>query len=265
MGANWDIFDTLARHRAGRSWRELDALESALALASSELRLEVAARMHELSAAMEDLGVGDPSSTDLANFRPLRLRREEAWSDWLAHFLESSVTGSFAGALLGRDAARCRRPTVVREESNDASRRADLVVLWADGSGSTIEVKAGDRCFDKTLETAEAAHRRHPEVPSEMWQDALLVLPDDLTLPTLGRLSEALQVITWITVARALRTALRERGESALWRLWAWSFAGSIEQRLLGLSSAPTPATLRVRDLPRWRAVTGCATEHAHD
>ena len=41
---------------------------------------------------LADLG-GEPVCQDWSRFRPLRLSREEDWSDWLAHLIETSSTG----------------------------------------------------------------------------------------------------------------------------------------------------------------------------
>ena len=58
--------------------------------------------LREWDRELADIG-GDPSREDWGSFRPLRLSREEDWSDWLAHLLESSQSGRFPARLFAGD------------------------------------------------------------------------------------------------------------------------------------------------------------------
>lgn len=184
---------------------------------------------------------GEINVQDWQRFRPLRLDREEDWSDWLAHLLETSRTGRFAGRLLRR--SECKSlcsPRVDREISiEDGTRRADLVIRWIDATASSIEAKVGDRNFDKTFETAAGLRSKYPAVAETGWSDFILLPAEDLALwdrtrsdgeiprkPPIGS-------ITWTQVAIALRQTLWSREESAAWRAWAYAFCGAIEQSLL--------------------------------
>ncbi len=47
---------------------------------------------------LQDFG-NDPTNYNWEKFRSLRLTREEDWSDWFAHIIETSTTGTFANYL----------------------------------------------------------------------------------------------------------------------------------------------------------------------
>lgn len=82
----------------------------------------------ESDAQLAELG-GDPLRDAWASFRPLRLSREEDWSDWLAHLIQTSRTGVFwSVALRGRlPSGALANPRVVhREWILPGGYRADL-------------------------------------------------------------------------------------------------------------------------------------------
>src|SRR5262245_31500794 len=65
-------------------------------------RVGLQERLNELrgewSKRLAGLG-GDPGACDWSSFRPLRLSREEDWSDWLTHLIQESQEGEFARFL----------------------------------------------------------------------------------------------------------------------------------------------------------------------
>ncbi len=188
---------------------------------------------------------GDPSALDWHTFRPLRLRREEDWSDWLAWLLEKSREGQFAWTLFGNEGDRPEeffcRPEARREElSEDRERRGDLVLIWGRILGIHAEVKVGDKQFEKTYETGRKLQALHEQQVSE-WKDFILIPAesrpawDESVRHDRGGLGEV-HVISWEDVACALRKCLWSGREPVAWRAWAWSFCGAIEQSLLGLT-----------------------------
>src|SRR5437879_725289 len=69
---------------------------------------------------------GNLGGLEWSDFRPLRLSREEDWSDWLAWLLETSTTGALAESLFGTsmDCGRgaLKRPRVTREDRTEERR-----------------------------------------------------------------------------------------------------------------------------------------------
>jgi hypothetical protein len=223
--------------RTGPSWAPIVQMvykaHEALAPAKGEYNRLYTAWQNKL----QSLG-GDPSAQVLENFRPLRLSREEDWSDWLAWLLEKSETGVLAETLFGSvmdcDAASLKLPRVKREEpSEDQERRADLVVKWKSGKAADIEVKVGDRQFGKTLETAAKLKSQHHFIliTEDLLPDWSDIESDHVREAHKGQIN----VILWSHVVRGLRRCLWEGRESLAWRAWAWTFCGAIEQKLLGL------------------------------
>lgn len=189
---------------------------------------------------LADIG-GDPSRADWAAFRPLRLHREEDWSDWLAHLLESSSTGGLAACLFDRTPAEAIRPAVVRELPIE-HRRLDIRITWAAGDMTHVEVKVGDLALEKTFETAEL----HRESEGRARVDDWILLPPDHVKKweevRAGRVG-GIEVgrLTWDDVAIALRRSLAGRAEDVSWRVWARAFCGAIEQQVLGVPRIDDP------------------------
>lgn len=245
---DWSAFDDWTSPASVQvvphSWSGLDAWlqparEAAQVVEADWVRLR---RLWDLR--LEPLG-GDPSRVDWEKFRPLRLSREEDWSDWLAFLLETSTEGAISKRLFAKepDAPKSHfaRPRTFRETPTaDASRRGDIVIQWASGAWSHIEVKVGDQNFDKTFETALALRAKH--AGSQSWNDFILI-PEESVLDweesqeRMKFVGITVNPLIWNDVALALRCGLWEERESLLWRAWAMSFCGAIEEKLLGLGS----------------------------
>lgn len=197
-------------------------------------------------ARLKDIG-GDPLREAWVAFRPLRLSREEDWSDWLAHLIETSHTGAFWSAALRNKYPRdaLANPVSVRREwVLPNGYRADLGIELRDDSWIHLEVKIGDDDLKKTVDTGEAMR---DEVGHDRVDDVLLLPADDrplwdaviVDLTKSGdqgaRRASAVTVIDWRDVARGLRYALAESGETLRWRVLARMFCGAVEQALIGL------------------------------
>lgn len=189
---------------------------------------------------LDDIG-GDPSREDWALFRPLRLSREEDWSNWLGHLLASSRTGRFPARLFGGDARHAQewRVRSAEREKPAESYRADLVVKFFDGRWVHVEVKIGDLDLAKTPGTTLAlrgvieggfkGYLLLPAADVSEWADVKKGLDG----------ADTITVLTWHDVVKSLRASVRERdAEDLRWRVWAATFLGAVEQRLLGFPQA---------------------------
>lgn len=129
-----------------------------------------------------------------------------------------------------------------RREVSVGGYRADLVVVFADDDWAHVEVKVGDLSLTKTPATGDALRRR---IAGASRGDFLLLPPDDVAvweadrLP-LGESGARVQVFTWTDLARALRQSVAEPdSESVIWRVWAVTYLGAIEQLLLDFPPVP--------------------------
>lgn len=231
------------------AWAALEEWREVAGRAAAAAELELAARVRRWQGWLEPLG--EVSSMDWRRFRPLRLSREEAWTDWLAHLLEHSVSGVLAEDLLaGHEAlppVEFKRLNVAREVcSSEGERRADLIIEWKTAVAH-VEVKVGDQDFEKVFETGrlleEAYGRRRA------WADYILLPPEDLekwleVAAVAGPNERSVKAVTWADVAGGLRRAMRSGAESLPWRTWAHSYCGAAEQRLLGCLPADARAAV---------------------
>ncbi len=232
---NWDFVQRFRAPRAPDPVYRWDAtvrfVDAGRALARARvpgLRAAIAVWADRLA----DLG-GEPVCQDWSRFRPLRLSREEDWSDWLAHLIETSSTGVLAAGLFGLTETKCRRARVEREVAMEGS-RLDLQIHWSDGTYAHIEVKVGDLSLAKTVPTA-LAHRRL--VGTGRCDDFLLLPREDR--PEWAAVYAAnpavpITAITWHDVASAIRYSLASSvQEPTVWRAWAAAYLGAIHHRLL--------------------------------
>jgi hypothetical protein len=229
----WQAPDKLP---ARLDWADVDELDRLALISFRSEFAELLPLIARWDKILRNYG-GDTSSTNWESFRPLRLGREEDWSDWLAHLLEGSRSGIFAEALLpaaGLSSSEFRCPRVIREVATE-DYRADLLVHWAPSRITHIEVKLGDTNFEKTYPTARQLRRRLSS-RNTVWTDIILMPSDSLEdwfdcKKETGSIGE----ITWDKVAIALRRALIRSRESFQWNSLAYIFCGAIEQKILGI------------------------------
>jgi hypothetical protein len=210
---------------APATWDDAIAFGKALAALEAPDREQLRVALEHWNTVLSDLG-GDPLRENWARFRPLRLRREEDWSDWLVWFVENSASGRLAAKLFGRKANTCCTPAVERELTIERNRH-DVQICWLNGDITTVEVKVGDQDFEKTGPAVEIHSRSNPGTRCDYW---ILLPPRDLDRCDVS----AVRKIGWDYVAKCLRTCIRYNDELLTWRVWGRAFVGCIEQDLLG-------------------------------
>ena len=228
-------------------WDSADVISVALQKAAAQIQGRLEHTLERWEIKLAQLG-GDHQRHEWHSFRPLRLRREEDWSDWLAHLLATSKSGQL-GYKLFREIVGSKRPgdfsrPEVEREVVVGNRRADIVLVTGNRVGIHVEVKIGDREFEKTGETsALVADTFVPKRgPVTLWHNVLLV-PEDLREgEVLDEHHTGVQIkpMLWARVASSIRAILAgadSAAEEISWRVWAWSFVGCIEQKILGFNA----------------------------
>ena len=228
-------------------WDSADEISVALQKAADQIKARLKDTLARWDTKLAQLG-GDPQRREWQHFRPLRLRREEDWSDWLAHLLETSKSGQLGYKLFREIVGSKRqgdfsRPEVEREVVV-GNRRADIVLVTRDRVVIHVEVKIGDRQFEKTGETsALVADTFVPERgPVTVWHNVLLVPEDPKEGVVLDEHHTGVKIepMVWTRVASSIRAVLAgadSDAEEISWRVWAWSFVGCIEQKILGFDA----------------------------
>jgi hypothetical protein len=240
--SDWTFLDTWVVPSPPDAWAAIEPWVATAGRAARDRVAYLPQRLLDWEHRLAWLG-GDPSSRDWSRFRPLRLDREEDWSDWFSELLQSSSSGVFAHRLLGPLFASAHphsraKPSVEREVSVlGGRRRADVVAVWQRGDRTHVEVKIWDRSFEKTFETARGLRETHSDCA---WQDFIL-LPEESVdawnelVDARDRADLTIFAVTWTDVVLALRQSLWLRSEDAMWSAWAAAFIGAIEYRLLGI------------------------------
>ncbi len=243
--ASWALLDCWQAPRTRTSWQPSDGWQPAYRELVSASTRQIGRELARWDKLLEDIG-GEPSRQDWSRFRPLRLSREEDWSDWLAHLFQHSTTGRFAKLLLGEGLVGTGRVAEAGREMVAGSSRADLVLDLEDGSWVHVEVKIGDPDLAKTPDTGDALRRLRR---GKCRGDVLLLMPEqesawEFVRKEAGERATTIRAITWLDVARCLRQSLKPQSdlgasEDLPWRVWAVSFLGAVEQQLLGFEHVP--------------------------
>lgn len=238
----WRIFDSWSPPKEIQdhsiSWKVIDELVPYYAKiieSKYEILFSLLKRWDNL---LDDLG-RDPTHNNWKNFRPLRLSREEDWSDWLAHLLATSKTGVFAHWLFHIPTFRIfdyKSPRNVEREISHGGYRADIIVEWENKHFSHVEVKVGDEHLSKTINTSENLREKY-NASSKNWTNFILLLSRQLVsweqTQSSYDLSPEIKSLTWDDVCVAIRQGLLTE-ETITWKVWGYSFLGAIEQRLIG-------------------------------
>lgn len=228
-------------------WDSADVISVALQKAAAQIQGRLDKILARWDIKLRQLG-RDPQRYEWQHFRPLRRRREEDWSDWLAHLLATSKSGQL-GYKLFREIVDSKmqgdfsHPEVEREVVV-RNRRADIVLVTGNRVGIHVEVKIGDTHFEKTGETsALVADTFVPKRgPVMVWHNVLLV-PEDLKEGEVldeHHTGVKIKLMVWAHVARSIRAVLAgadSDAEEISWRVWAWTFIGCIEQKILGFNA----------------------------
>jgi hypothetical protein len=237
---DWTVFDEFRRPLIPAWSPAIDGwLEQVKAFGTEEAHAIRQLLAHWKTALGED---GDPSFTDWHLFRPLRLSREEDWTDWLAHLLEARDGQAIAARLFPpADPANELEAAIREDRVLDGKRRADLVLLWSGNQAAHVEVKVGDEQFEKTAETGEGCRKKYgrsgpanyvliPEESHEAWRAAE---------------QRGVRFVTWDDVVVELRRELLNTITSLHWRAFAVAFCGAVEQQLLGAPLMHAPLSVR--------------------
>lgn len=232
---NWDFPGIIENNLSVQSWQVFPPFFVSFEKCYESEKNEIFELLRVWDKKLDSFG-GDPSFLDWTRFRPLTLHREEHWSDWLAHLIESSKTGYLSGVLFGLSRLRGILEVRVDRESEMEGYRSDLVIIFGNGDLIHIEVKTGDPNLEKTYETARKMKKRYHSGQG-FWDDFVLLLDSQvgqwLEIKDTDVDSGKISCRTWREVAIALRRSLLYSNESILWKSWAYAFLGAIDQRLL--------------------------------
>lgn len=233
------------------SWDGIEAWIETLEPLRKQYLGELTTLLNESQKKFDSKSLIEPAFRDWSNFRPLKTEDENDWSDWLAHLLEKSTTGYFANLLLNygtyEDKNDYALPKVVRElpiatSEDEQNRRPDLLIKWKDGTFTHIEVKKYDSDFIKTFPTSKYINEYFKTsaqhfilIPEESREKCLKELDKEKNkFPSIK-----INLLIWNDVAASLRNTLinPDNKESNEWNVWANSFLGCIEQKLLGFTA----------------------------
>ena len=229
------------RRRQVDTWRWFDRLIE-LTYAHEQSRADpLKALWSRCEEGLPEFLLPDPAREPWATFRPLRLSREEDWSDWLAHLILTSPDGALHRALFGTEIGDLVRVHREIEVAFEGTARVDLLVEGADGT-LHVEVKVGDPHLGKTWPTALAL--RQGDIQANLGSP---VVGDWLLLQEASWIHEGqpyrdrwdtkygitVDVLTWRQVGIVLRRLIRQADKVGTWLVLARAFVGAIEQTLL--------------------------------
>ena len=191
----------------------------------------------ELNKQLYKQYVDDLEEIDWVNFRPLRLSREEDYSDWLCHFMGTSTSSYFLNQCLGLN--KVVRVIKAEREIGSEGYRSDIMLTLSDGTYIHIEVKIGDDSMQKTYNTAIAMQRLY-NTTKEKLLNYILLMPEqladweDVEDP---KWEFRIRSLTWEQIAIAGRNSVYYSAENTLWKTWMLGFVGAIEAELLRIPS----------------------------
>jgi len=237
---SWVIFNNwiykIKENVVLQDWNIFDKMISSLSSLHEKRQKEFQYYYKKWDKKLKPYG-GEVSNFNWNQFRPLRLSREEDWSDWLIHLMSESQTGYFSSHLFRIENTAegdYSRPSYVDREVSCKGRRADIIIEWNNGIYSHIEIKIGDENLAKTYDTAEVM-RNYYNIPKTKWCDFIILLDSQVEdwLNIDHRKECPIKYLTWNNVAVSLRKSIFISSEPLSWKVWAYSFLGVIEQKLL--------------------------------
>jgi len=244
MDNPWEIFSNWSfkneKHPQLTDWGIFGGFAEPLATAYLSRIQTLKVLTDEWNTKLKQFG-GEPSTYNWMKFRPLRLAREEDWSDWLIYLFSESSSGYLAFDLFkipGLPAKSLSHPIIAEREILTAGYRADIILQWQNRTFLHVEVKIGDDALDKTFETANAL-RKHFNATSDNWHDCILLLESQRSswVSIAERQNHKITCITWDDAALSLRRSLIHSDETITWKVWAYSLLGAVEQRLIGMKT----------------------------
>jgi hypothetical protein len=233
---NWDYPISEKSCFTDKDWGSFDVLFQLSEKRYEQEKKEIFALLDEWNQKLLSYG-GEPAYQKWGNFRPLRLEREEDWSDWLAHLIDSSKTGYFARVLFNfgsPEKSEYLEIEYAERESSHQGYRGDLVIKWKNGTFAHVEVKIGDPNLEKTYPTAREMRAKYRANKAE-WHDFILLLDNQLRqwLDIKGEEMTKIRYLTWNNVAISIRKSILFSEEAVSWKVWAYSYLGAIEQKIL--------------------------------
>ncbi|MEQ1732081.1 MAG: hypothetical protein ABL940_00320 [Bacteroidia bacterium] len=234
---SWEIFDDwgLEKKSVNNSnvlnWSDFDVLNKSFNTIIEAQYKELIPLIEQWDSLTIDLGK-DATHKNWSNFRPLNLSREEDWSNWLAFLIEHSESGMFSYYLLNEKEGK--NPKKVHRELSCGNYRADIVINWEGNNYTHIEVKIGDENLLKTFNTCLTLEDKFSNTN---WKHYILLLSNQVNSWNQVSFfqSKHISLITWEDVSIALRKSILGE-ESITWKVWAYSFIGVIEQKLIGFN-----------------------------
>jgi len=237
---SWSIFDNwnykVKEKIIYPDWHLFDSMVSTLSSFYKKKYKEFQSLYSKWDKELKLYG-GEPSNFNWDHFRPLRLSREEDWSDWLIHLISESQTGYFSSHLFNIKDITVRdysRPSYTRREVSYKGYRADIIIKWNNGIYSHVEIKIGDENLIKTYGTSEVM-RSYYKVPKSKWYDFIIILGSQVeNWVNIDNSKKCpIKYLTWNDVAIILRKSILISNEPLSWKVWAYSFLGAIERKLL--------------------------------
>ena len=237
---SWSIFDNwnykVKEKIIYLDWHIFDSMLSSLSTFYKKKNKEFQSLNKKWDGKLKRYG-GNTSNFNWNYFRPLRLNREEDWSDWLIHLISESQTGYFSSHLFPIEKTTQNdysRPGYIGREVSYKEYRADIIIKWNNDIYSHIEIKIGDENLIKTYDTAEVM-RKYYHTPMNKWSDFIIILESQIEnwVNIESSKKYPIRYLTWNDVAIILRKSILISNEPLSWKVWAYSFLGAIEQKLL--------------------------------
>lgn len=240
------------------NWVGLEELTKSLNPLKKEYSNELEEILKRSQSNLDKKKLTEPADTDWSTFRPLNRDNENNWSDWLAHILETAPTGYFAKELFNDHEIledyknpEVQRETGIQRYENDQSGkdyRTDILIHWKNKSKHIhIEVKKYDSNFEKTFPTSKSVNeflnhnaKHFILIPEENKSRCIKEFEKLKQEPEYSEIT--INIITWDQVAHSLRKTILNEEITDLnkkyneWNVWACSFLGCIEQKLLWLN-----------------------------